>query len=202
MQSPVVAQFESLASQFLSGVQDVEDALEALVNDANPIPLIQGTFFTSRNDMTLFILAELISKNSFGRRQVGVVYKFSYDSSEFPKESREFQVQQEIINLMLRVLSERGPQLSDHVVRSLCNAASIGLKHLWFNIEDKKTIAQDIVNRFFANSNNMDVFKVGLMLFSLLVQNITLNNQSFGYFKFRNMINKFCDEVLKDITRV
>lgn len=202
MQSPVVAQFESLASQFLRGAQDAEDSLEALVVDPNPIPLIQGVYFQCNEEMTLFILAELIAKNSFGKRQVGVVYKFSYDASEFPRESKELQLQQEIINLTMQVLSERGPRLGDHVVRSLCNTVSVGIKHLWFSIEDKKAIANDILARFFSDPNNLGVFRVGVMLFSLLVQNMTLNNQSLGYFKFRNMINKFCEEILKAMAGV
>jgi len=76
---------------------------------------------------------------------------------------------------------------------------AVGIKHLWFMIENKKAIGQEILRLFFSDSNDLQSIKNGLLLNSLIVQNLLINNSSYGYFKFRNMINKFMDEILIDL---
>lgn len=104
-----------------------------------------------------------------------------------------------MISACLEVLWKRGHNLSDFVVRSLGNVIGVGIKHLWFLIEDKKAISNEIMTKFFSDPNNLACIKNGLLLNNLIVQNLLINNSSFGYFKYRNMIGKFLDEILYDM---
>ena len=163
--------------------------------------ILQGT----QNEMVLFVLSELLSKNFFGKKQIGVVFKCKLhlrtDCYEFDKSAKtqETFIQEEMISTCLDVLFQKGQNLQDFVVRSLGNVIGVGIKHLWFLIEDKKAISNEIHSKFFSDPRNMHNIKNGLLLNNLIVQNLLINNASFGYFKYRNMIGKFLDDILFDM---
>lgn len=104
-----------------------------------------------------------------------------------------------MISVCLSVLHERGHQFQDFVVRSLCNVVGVGIKFLWFSIEDKKAISNEILTKFFSNPQDLCKIKNGLLLNGLIVQNLLINNSHYGYFKFRNMTGKFLDDILIDM---
>lgn len=104
-----------------------------------------------------------------------------------------------MISVCLNVLDERGHQFQDFVVRSLCNVVGVGIKFLWFSIEDKKAIGNEILTKFFGNPSDICKIKNGLLLNGLIVQNLLINNSHYGYFKFRNMTGKFLDDILIDM---
>ena len=81
-------------------------------------------------------------------------------------------------------------------VRSICNVIGVGIKHIWFLIENKQAIGDQIINMFFSDFSDLSLIKNGLLLNHLIVQNLLLNSSSYGYFKYRNMITKFMEEIL------
>jgi len=123
------------------------------------------------------------------------IYKDCYDY-EKTQQSPESVIQQTMVNCCIVFLKERAKGFNDSLIKSFCNAVGVGVKHLWFNIEDKRSMGAELASKFFSDPNDIPLIKIGLLLNNLIIQNLLLNSSGYGYFKYRSMIMKFMEEIL------